>query len=238
MASRSDEFKRQAAEAALDYVESGMVVGLGSGSTSLFMLEGLAQRLADGRLVGVQGVPSSREVEEAARELGVPLTSLELHPWLDLTIDGADEVDPRLNLIKGHGGALLREKIVAQASRREIIIVDESKLSSRLGERWAVPVEVAPFGWRSQALFLESLGAQVMPRQTAQGRWYQTDNYNYILDCTFGPLDDPGNLAHRLDARGGILEHGLFLGLTDLVVVAGGQGIMRMQNDEEGGVWC
>ena len=146
---------------------------------------------------------------------------------IDLTFDGADEVDPALNLIKGGGGALLREKIVAQASRREIIIVDESKLSPALGTCWAVPVEVIPFGWRTQAAYLEALGAQVSPRpaQDAPAQLFITDQGNYILDCAFGPIADPAGLGARLDARTGIVAHGLFLGLATEAIVAGTEGI-------------
>ncbi len=148
---------------------------------------------------------------------------------IDVTIDGADEVDPQLNLIKGGGGALLREKLVAQASKYEIIVVDESKLSQRLGTLHVLPIEVLPFGWRSQARFLESLGARYTVRQTADGREYHTDQGNLILDCDFGPIVDAAKLALELEARAGIVEHGLFLGLTHSVVVAGVNGIRELK---------
>jgi len=151
------------------------------------------------------------------------------YPSIDLTIDGADEVDDEMNLIKGGGGALLREKIVAQASEREIIVVDETKLSPTLGTQWAVPVEVAPFGWRSQAAYLESLGAELTPRREEDGTLFRTDQGNLILDCDFGPIEDPASLAAQFNQRAGIMEHGLFLGLATDVIVAGAEGIRHLR---------
>lgn len=221
--------KQQAADQVLGYIQSGMIVGLGAGSTATLALHGLAEKLSRGELADIQGIPCSSAVEAEARRLGVPLTTLEDHPVIDLTFDGADEVDPALNLIKGGGGALLREKIVAQASRREIIIVDDSKLSPALGTHWALPVEVIPFGWRTQAAFLESLGAQVRLRLSDDGTPFKTDQGNLILDSAFGPLDDPAGLGARLDARTGIVAHGLFLGLASEVIVAGAGGIKHLR---------
>ncbi len=218
-------FKRLAAERAVDAIQSGMVVGLGTGSTAAFAVRRLAALLAEGKLTDVVGVPTSLETEALARSLGVPLTTLEAHPVVELTIDGADEVDPELRLIKGGGGALLREKIVAEASRRELIVVDVGKLSPRLGTRWPVPVEVLPFGWRSQALFLEGLGARITRREGRDGTPYRTDQGHFILDCAFGPIERPEELAARLDARAGILAHGLFIGLTSELLVAGPTGV-------------
>ncbi|WP_224240278.1 ribose-5-phosphate isomerase RpiA [Hyalangium gracile] len=218
-------FKRLAAERAVELLQPGMVVGLGSGSTSALMVRRLAALRAEGRLTDVVGVPTSLETEALARSLGVPLTTLEEHPRLDLTLDGADEVDPRLRLIKGGGGALLREKIVAQASRRVVIVVDAGKLSPRLGTRWAVPVEVLPFGWRSQALFLEELGARVTRREGRDGAPFRTDQGNFILDGAFGPMDAPAELASRLEARAGLVEHGLFIHLATELIVAGPEGV-------------
>jgi ribose 5-phosphate isomerase A len=165
--------------------------------------------------------------------LGIPLTTLEDHPEVDLTIDGADEVDPNLDLIKGGGGALLREKIVAQASRREIIIVDETKLSPVLGMKWPVPVEVIPFGWGSQAEFLKSLGANVNPRLDRGKTLFKTDQGNLILDCNFGPIPEPALLAYELDRRVGIVEHGMFLGLASEVIVAGEEGIRHLKREPQ-----
>jgi ribose 5-phosphate isomerase A len=227
------ELKRQAAERAVDFVTSGMVVGLGHGSTTIFALRRIARLLEGGGLRDVLGIPCSTHVEEDARTLGIPLTTLEEHPVIDLTIDGADEVDDGLNLIKGGGGALLREKIVAQASQREIIVVDETKLSPALGTQWAVPVEVTPFGWRSQAAYLETLGAQISRRQDEDGSPFLTDQGNFILDCDFGPLGDPASLAARLDGRAGIVEHGLFLGLATDVIIGTPQGNRHRTKEDD-----
>ncbi|WP_164002246.1 ribose-5-phosphate isomerase RpiA [Pyxidicoccus caerfyrddinensis] len=219
-------YKREAATWAVDTCfRAGMVVGLGTGSTAAFAVHRLAEVRAEGRLLDVLGVPTSRETEALARTLGVPLTTLEEHPVVDVTVDGADEVAPDLSLIKGGGGALLREKIVAQASRRVVIVVDAAKLSPRLGTRWPLPVEVLPFGWRSQALFLESLGASVAVRRDARGEHVLTDQGNLVLDCRFGPIERPEELAARLGSRAGVVGHGLFLGLTTDLVVAGAHGV-------------
>lgn len=219
-------YKREAATWAVDaFFRSGMVVGLGTGSTAAFAVHRLAELRATGALLDVRGVPTSRETEVLARGLGVPLTTLEEQPVLDVTVDGADEVAPDLSLIKGGGGALLREKIVAQASRRVVIVADAAKLSPRLGTRWPLPVEVLPFGWRSQALFLESLGASVTVRRDARGEPFLTDGGNLVLDCGFGPIDRPEELAARLGSRAGVVGHGLFLGLTTDLVVAGPHGV-------------
>lgn len=220
-----DILKRQAAEVAVDLIQPGMVVGLGAGSTALKAIECMGERLADGRLHNIVGVPCSAQVAADAQRLGVPLASFDDHPAIDLTIDGADEVDPQLRVIKGGGGALLREKIVAQASRREIIIVDEGKLSERLGTKWALPVEVIPFGWRTHLDFFAGLGATVTVRAGERNVWFRTDSGNLILDCNFGPMADPVGLAAALDSRAGIVEHGLFIGLVSAVIVAGAGGV-------------
>ncbi|MDY7077693.1 MAG: ribose-5-phosphate isomerase RpiA [Chloroflexota bacterium] len=225
------QLKQQAAEQAVGFVESGTVVGLGHGSTAIFAIRRIAELLRAGELQDILGVPCSLQVAEETRQLGIPLTTLDEHPVIDLTIDGADEVDPGLNLIKGGGGALLREKIVAQASRREIIVVDESKLSPALGTRWPVPVEIVPFGYRSQAAYLESLGACLVLRQDGDGTPFKTDQGNLILDCRFGPISDPAQLAARLSQRAGIVEHGLFLGLATDVIVATRQGLRHLERE-------
>ena len=225
----AQRLKQQAAERALEAIQSGMVIGLGAGSTALLAVRGLAAQLARGELADIRGIPCSREIEAEATRLNIPLTTLEEHPSIDLTVDGADEVDAELNLIKGGGGALLREKIVAQASRREIIMVDESKLSPALGTRWAVPVEVVPFGWRTQAAYLESLGARVSLRLVRGTEPFVTDQGNYILDGAFGPIADPPGLAGRMDERTGVVAHGLFLWLATEVIVAGKGGIVHLR---------
>ena len=219
--------KQQAAEFALQFVQSGMTLGLGSGSTALFATRGIGRRIRAGDLKEVIAIPTSLAIEAEARALGIPLTTLEDHPQIDVTIDGADEVDPELNLIKGGGGALLREKIVAQATRRQIIVVDESKLSDQLGTRWAVPIEVIPFGWTAQAAFLQSLGAAPKLRRQGDGP-YLTDQDNFILDCHFGKIEDPSWLAEAIKGRAGIVEHGLFIRLAHDVIVAGQSGLRHL----------
>jgi ribose 5-phosphate isomerase A len=223
--------KRQAALCAAEEVRPGMVVGLGHGSTAAHAIRRIAERLAAGELPGLAAVPCSLHVERVAARLGIPITTLERSPVIDVTIDGADEVDPDLDLIKGGGGALLREKIVAQASRQVLIIVDDSKLSSRLGERWALPVEVVPFGWPAEAAYLESLGAWTELRKGRGSAPFVTDQGNYLLDCHFGPLEDKVGLAALLDARAGIMVHGLFLGVASAVLVAGPGGVRRLARD-------
>ncbi len=225
------ELKKQAAECAVEFVKSGMVVGLGHGTTAIFAVRRIAQLLQEGCLQDILAVPCSHQVEKDARRLGIPLTTLDEYPTIDLTIDGADEVDPHLNVIKGGGGALLWEKIVAQASHREIIVVDESKLSPVLGTHWPVPVEVIPFGWRSQALYLESLGARVEVRHHSDGTLFKTDQGNLILDCHFGPISDPARLAARLNERAGIVEHGLFVGLATDIIVGCVGGVRHLKRE-------
>lgn len=220
--------KKEAAEHALRYVESGMTVGLGTGSTAIFAIRRIGELLQSGILKNIVGFATSRGSWDAAVALKIPMLTDDLPQNIDVTIDGADEVDPQLNLVKGGGGALLREKLVAQATAREIIVVDESKLSSCLGTKHVLPIEVLPFGWRSQARFLESLGAKYVVRQTADGKPYHTDQGNLILDCDFGPITDPVELARELEARAGIVEHGLFLNLTHQVVVASASGVREL----------
>lgn len=221
----TDELKRRAAEKAVELVQDGMIVGLGHGSTAHFAHVAIARRLQEGSLKNILAVPCSRQVEAEARKLGIPLTTLDEHPVVDVTIDGADEVDPRLNLIKGGGGALLREKVVAQASKQEIIIVDEGKLSPALGTRWALPVEVVPFGVAPVSAFIRSLGAEPVLRQKADGQPFVTDQGNYILDCRFGPMENPAEIARALCDRAGIVEHGLFIGLASMVIVGKADGV-------------
>ena len=220
-------FKRQAGERAASLVQSGMVVGLGTGSTAIFAIRRVAARLRAGDLSGIVAIATSRATEAAARALGIPMLTDDIPREIDLTIDGADEVDPALDLIKG-GGALLREKVVAQASRREVIVVDGSKLSPRLGMHWPLPVEVLEFGWRSQARFLEGLGAAVTPR-TGDGELYRTDGGNIIFDSQFSGIADPAGLAGTLDARAGIAGHGLFIGIASDVIVAGAAGMHHLR---------
>ena len=229
MGSKTESYKKQAAEASVELVKSGMVLGLGHGSTVQYALEALAAKLKERQLKEIVAVPCSKQTETEARRLGIPLADLNDHHRLDLTLDGADEVDPQLNLIKGGGGALLREKIAAQASRREIIMVDESKVSPALGTRCALPVEVSPIGWKRQQDFIAELGGKAKLRLDQKGDPMLSDQGNYLLDCNFGPIADAHDLANLLEARSGILEHGLFLNLTTDLIVAGTHGVEHRQ---------
>lgn len=220
METYAEQLKQKAAERAVTFVEPGMVVGLGHGSTAAYAIRRIADLLNEGHLENILGIPCSIQVEKEARRMGIPLTTLEGHPNIDVTIDGADEVDPELNLIKGAGGALLREKLVAQASRREIIVIDESKLSPALGFRRPVPVEVIPFGWKSQYDYLEFMGANITIRRAQDNSPIETDQGNMMMDCDFGPISDPTLLAVKLKQRPGIVAHGLFIGLATDVIVA------------------
>jgi len=229
---KQDQLKQKAAHRAVEFVESGMVVGLGTGSTTAFAVIRIGERLKSADLKDIVGIPTSIRTETLAAEWNIPLCGLEDQPVIDVTIDGADEVDPELNLIKGGGGALLREKVVAQASRQNVIIVDESKLSPRLGTRWALPVEVIPFAAKPAENFLKSQGAAVTLRLDDNGRPYQTDQNNFILDANFGAMADPNSVAASLNERAGIVEHGLFLGLASDVIVAAENDIRHLKRND------
>lgn len=218
-----DGLKRQAGLRALELVRDGMTLGLGSGTTAELCVRELGARVARG--LRVVGVPSSRKIERVAREAGVPLADLNHVGRIDLTFDGADEVDlSSLNLVKGRGGSLLREKLVAVASDEEVIIVDEGKLVGTLGERMPVPIEVVVFGWRRTAAAIERLGGR--PRLREQdGSPFRTDEGHYILDTRFEPIADPERLAAEIKGLVGVVEHGLFVGLADRVIVAGRGGV-------------
>jgi len=219
-----DELKRAAAYRALDYVKDGMVLGLGTGSTAYWVVEGLGKRVADG--LSIVGIPTSERTAAQARSLSIPLSSLAEHAAIDLTIDGADEVEHQtLHLIKGLGGALLREKIVAAASRRLVIVVDQEKLVERLGEHTPVPVEVTQFGWQATAVALAKLGCIPERRYTAGEQPFVTDGGNHILDCRFGPLSNPGEVERNIAMTVGAVESGLFVGRSSMVVVASATGV-------------
>ena len=223
----AERLKRDAAEAAVALVEEGSVVGLGSGSTAYIAVGLIGERVRQG--LRITAIATSEETARQARSLGIPLTTLDECGHIDLTIDGADEVErATLNLIKGRGGALLREKIVAAASRQLIIIVDERKLVERLGARDPVPVEVVPFGWKTTAGRLRGLGAQPQLRTSTSGEPFLTDGGHYILDCAFGPIASPGQLAEQLDTTVGVVEHGLFLGVASQVIVARSDGVRTL----------
>jgi ribose 5-phosphate isomerase A len=225
-----DQLKMKAAEAAVARVKDGMILGLGTGSTAWFAVECVGRRVAEG--LRIIAIPTSEQTAEHARRLGVPLSSLAEHHRIDLTIDGADEVERGdLNLIKGGGGALLREKIVASASAQLVIIVDETKLVDRLG-RFPVPVEVVPFGWQATAQRVANLGGNPSLRVGADGKAFVTDGGHYIIDCAFGPIRAPAQLESNLNSIVGIVENGLFIGLTSHVVVAGTERVSILHPGE------
>ncbi|HTF38349.1 MAG TPA: ribose-5-phosphate isomerase RpiA [Blastocatellia bacterium] len=211
-----DRPKQQAAERALDLIRDGQVIGLGTGSTAKFAIEGLGRLVRDG--LSVKGVPTSVATERLARELAIPLVNLNEAGVIDVTLDGADEVDPDFNMIKGGGGALTREKLVALASVKRIILVDESKLVSRLGQSRLLPIEVLPFAWTLAARLLTGLGCVASLREH-DGVPFVTDNGNHILDCAFGPIEDAATLEKRIKLLPGVIECGLFIGIADTLVI-------------------
>lgn len=219
-----DRLKRAAALRAIEEVEDGMVLGLGTGSTAAFVVEGLAARVKAG--LHIVGIPSSERTAAQARRLGVPIATFAEYQKLDMTIDGADEVElGTLHLIKGLGGALLREKIVAAASRRLVVVVDQEKLVERLGEHTPVPVEVTQFGWQTTVAALSALGCLPERRYTSDEQPFVTDGGNFILDCRFGAIANPGALEERIAMTVGSVENGLFVGRSSMVVVALTTGI-------------
>lgn len=222
--------KQMAGSAAVEEeIQSGMVVGLGTGTTAIWAVRRIAELMKNGTLKDLVCIPTSKRTETEARSLGLPLTTLEEHPRIDVTIDGADEIDPQLNLIKGGGGALLREKIVAQASERLIIAADHTKMVEQLGTTFQLPVEVVPFGHGATRHFLEQLGCTPTLRLSKSDQPYLTDNGNYIYDCAFAQgIAQPQQLADALKARAGIIEHGMFLQLTARAFVASANNVMRI----------
>ncbi len=218
--------KQRSAEKALSYVRSGMTLGLGSGSTAAQFIKLLGERIKLGGLRDIQAVPTSEKSAEQARQMNIPLTSLNQHPVLDLAVDGADEVDPELNLIKGLGKALLREKIVEIHAAKLVIVVDETKLVSQLGTRTPLPIEIIPFEYKAHLRWLESLGCEASLLLGSDELPAITDNGNYLVYCNFaGGIQDPFALARILADRPGIVEHGMFLDMADLVIVSSSQGI-------------
>jgi ribose 5-phosphate isomerase A len=224
MSQDEKQLKLAAAESAAAQVTDGMIVGLGSGSTASLAVNAIGKRVAEG--LRITGIPTSERTAAQARSLGIPLTTLTEAFQIDMTIDGADEVeDGNLNLIKGLGGALLREKIVASASKRLVIVVDDHKLVSHLGAHGPVPVEVVPFGWQVTARRLLDMGAKPVLRRNPDGEPFTSDGGHYILDCAFGAAVSAEPLAKELDHVVGLVEHGLFIGLTSEVHVAGADGV-------------
>lgn len=228
----SEQLKRKAAARAVEAVESGMRLGLGTGSTVAHFLDLLGERLSEGSLTDIVGVPTSVQTTDRAHARGIRLGELQDLAPLDLTVDGADEIDPSLDLVKGLGGALLREKMVAEASRRLVIIADGSKLVRRLGEKAPLPVEVVSFAWRTHLPFLEELGAVPVLRTHDNETPVTTDNGNYILDCRFeGGIPDPEELDDALRRRTGIVASGLFMGLASRALVAAEGGVRTFDRD-------
>jgi ribose 5-phosphate isomerase A len=223
-----DELKRAAAESAAAELQDGMIVGLGSGSTAKLAVDAIGRRVKEG--LKIIGIPTSEQTAQQARSLGIPLVTLGEYSQIDVTIDGADEVElSTLNLIKGGGGNELREKIVATASSRLVIAVDESKLVNHLGDRFRVPVEVAQFGWQATARNLAKLKATPVLRSGSDGKPFVTDGGNYILDCGFGRIESASVLQRELDGVVGVVEHGLFIGLASLVLVGTTEGVTRIE---------
>jgi len=213
-----DPAKQAAGRRAAEFVADGMLVGLGTGSTAEYAIRRLAERVR-GEGLRINAVPTSLRTELLARESGIPLVDINGVGHIDLTIDGADEIDHAFNMIKGGGGALFREKVVARASTMEIIVIDPAKLVKRLGERWAVPVEVVPFGWSRTARALHALGCETKLRGPSEDRPYRTDNGNFLLDCRFTAIDDPAGLEHAMNLVPGVVESGLFIGLAHRLVI-------------------
>lgn len=233
-----EELKKLAAEKAAEQIEDGMIVGLGTGSTVEYTLRKLGKMVKDG--LKIQGIPTSIHTKRIAKEENIPLTTLDENPEIDITIDGADEVDSSLNLIKGGGGALTREKIIAFNSKKVIIVVDDSKVVKCLGIDFPLPVEVVKFGWKSTKKALEQFGWQPAAqkrdevactaclREIMEGEPFITDNGNYILDCEFQRIDHPEELEIAINNVPGVVETGLFIGLADEVIVGGKQGIITL----------
>ena len=223
-----DQLKRSAAKAAANQLQNGMIVGLGSGTTATLAVVEIGERVRDG--LQIIGIPTSEKTANQARELGIPLSTLGDHAEIDVAIDGADEVElGTLNLIKGGGGNQLREKIVASASARFVVIVDETKIVHQLGTRAKVPVEVAQFGWQATARSLAKLGGNPVLRLRSDKERFITDGGNYILDCAFGPILSPAALERELNDVVGVVEHGLFIGMAYQALVGAPDGVKTLE---------
>ena len=222
----NDQEKEAAARASLEYVKDGQVVGLGTGSTAAYFIKLLGEKVKHG--LRIRGIPTSVRSEELALSLGIPVITLDDCQEIDVTVDGADEVDPELRLIKGGGGAALREKIVASATKQLVIVADASKRVQRLG-KFPLPVEVIRFAQALVAKRIVALGAQVQLRRNADGTPYVTDENNHILDCRFGEIHDPDNLARELSEMPGVVEHGLFIGMASVALFARGSEIEELK---------
>ena len=226
-----EQLKQAAAEAAAAQLENGMIVGLGSGTTATLAVAAIGKRVAEG--LKIIGVSTSEKTAAQARSLNIPLATLEDHPKVDLTIDGADEVElGTLNLIKGGGGNLLREKIVAVASARMLVVADERKIVQHLGTRFPLPIEVVPFGWQSTAQRLHSLSLNPVRRSGSDGKPFITDGGHYILDCATGAIENPAALQRELDSIVGVVEHGLFIGIAWRALIASEGGLRTLERTE------
>ena len=221
-----EELKKLAGEKAVDHIEDGMIVGLGTGSTIEYTLRKLGELVREG--LDIEGIPTSIHTQRIAKEEKIPLITLEEKPVIDVTVDGADEVDSDLNLIKGGGGALVREKIIAFNSKKVIIVIDDSKVVKALGIDFPLPVEVVKFGWTSTKKSLEEFGCNVELRQIMENEPFITDNGNYILDCEFDRINEPEQLEIDINNIPGVVENGLFIGLVDEVIVGAKQGILTL----------
>lgn len=221
-----DSEKQAAARAAVELVESGSIVGLGSGSTATFAIQFLAERVRAG--LKIIGIPTSQATKQLAEQLGIPLTTLDENPVIDIDIDGADEIDPQLNLIKGGGGAMLREKVIASASKRFVVVAESTKLVQHLG-KFPLPVEVISFAEALVKRRIEALSAQVTLREHKDGRVYVTDEGHHILDCNFGEIADPAALNAKLHEIPGVVEHGLFIGLAEMAFVGKDGSVLHVK---------
>ncbi len=224
-----EELKKLAGEKAVEHIEDGMVVGLGTGSTVEYTLRKLGELVRDG--LKIKGIPTSVHTKKIAQEEKIPLTTLEENPVIDVTIDGADEVDSDINLIKGGGGALVREKIIAFNSKKVIIVIDDSKVVKCLGIDFPLPVEVVKFGWTSTKKTLEKLDCNIELRQVMGNEPFITDNSNYILDCEFERILEPEQLEIDINNIPGVVENGLFIDLVNEVIVGGKQGILTLDKE-------
>ena len=224
-----EELKKIAGEKAVEHIEDGMIVGLGTGSTVEYTLRKLGTLVRDG--LKIKGIPTSIHTQRIAKEEQIPLITLEENPVIDVTIDGADEVDSNMNLIKGGGGALLREKVIAFNSKKVIIVIDDSKVVKALGIDIPLPVEVVKFGWTSTKKTLEDFGCNVVLRKIMGEEPFITDNSNYILDCEFERIAEPEQFEVDLNNTPGVVENGLFIGLVDEVIVGGKQGILTLDKE-------
>ncbi len=231
----NDFFKTLAAERALELVKPGMKLGLGSGSTAAKFVELLGKKVQGG--LEVVGVPTSEDTRILAEKAGIPLTTLDDHPELDLTIDGADEIDPSLSLIKGGGGALLREKIVAMASDKMVVVADHSKYVETLG-RFPLPIEIVRFGRKATLTMIADAASDAgcdgdITLRRLNGEYFVTDNGNYIVDCDFGEISEPEALADVLEMIPGVVEHGLFIGIADQAIIAGPNGVQVIDAEDD-----